>query len=115
MRFSVSCSLQWLEDVLKDSKRWLQRSNFCEFFFIGMCYVKFVDKRYRQGGRFLLVSSKRVVRFRSGFRCLVAYSGWENNGKLTRLKNRNRNRNRRFLGRKKPEPVEKNLTGTSLY
>ena len=30
MRFSFSCSLQWLEEVLKDSKRWLQRSNFGE-------------------------------------------------------------------------------------
>ena len=26
---------------------------------------------------FLLVSTKRVVQFRCGFRCLVAYSGWK--------------------------------------
>ena len=139
MRFSVSCSILWLKEVLKDSKRWQERSNFDEFlnsnvylkfvdkrfrpggrfllvspewvirfrcgflflvaycgwkkswniqnvgcngrilvnFWIRMCYVKFVDKRYRQGGRFLLVSPKRVVRFRCGFRCLVAYSGWK--------------------------------------
>ena len=75
MRFSLSCSLQWLEEVLKDSKCWLERSNFGEL--LNSVYLKFVDKRFRPGGRFLLVSPEWVIRFWCGFRFLVAYSGWK--------------------------------------
>ena len=46
-------------------------------FWIRTCNAKCVDKRYRSGGRFLLVAPKRVVRFQFGFRCLVAYRGWK--------------------------------------
>ena len=44
------CSLLWLEEVLKDSKRWQERSNFDEFLNSNV-YLKFVDKRFRPSGR----------------------------------------------------------------
>ena len=51
-------------------------------FWIRTRYVKFVDKRGRHDGRFLLISPKRVVRFRCSFRCPVAYSGWKKSWKF---------------------------------
>ena len=74
MQFSISCSRRRSEEVLKVSKRWLPLLNFGEFL-NSNASCEIVDKCNRLGGRFLLVSPKRVVRFRRGFRCLVAYCG----------------------------------------
>ena len=81
------CGFRFLVAYCSWEKSWKIQNVDCNCwiltnFLIWMFYVKFVHKRYRTGGRFLLVSPERVIRFWCGFRFHVAYSGWKKPWKI---------------------------------